>query len=222
MSVTTNGLARAAGVCAAVAGLIFIGVQINHPPMQVASVATTDWVVRSIAKAVMAALALAGVTGMYLRQVRQIGRLGLVGYLVFAAGYLLMLGTEVIAAAVLPTLAHTAPAFVNDVVVAAAGGKPVGDIGGVQVLLNLSGIAYLLGGLVFGVALFRARVLARWAAVLLAVGTLATLALAVLPESFNRPLAVPTGVALIGLGVSLWRSLRSSAGDTAPEPVPVA
>ena len=29
--------------------------------------------------------------------------------------------------------------------------------------------------------------------------------LAVLPESFNRPMAVPVGIALIGLGVSLWR-----------------
>ena len=29
-----------------------------------------------------------------------------------------------------------------------------------------------------------------------------------LPESFSRPFAVPTGVALIGLGVSLWRQER--------------
>ena len=69
------------------------------------------------------------------------------------------------------------------------------------------------GGLLFGIALFRARVLARWAAVLLSVGTVATLALAFLPESFNRPLAVPTGVALIGLGISLWRNPRSTTTD---------
>jgi hypothetical protein len=36
----------------------------------------------------------------------------------------------------------------------------------------------------------------------------ATAALAVLPEAFNRPLAVPEGIALIGLGVSLWRNSR--------------
>jgi hypothetical protein len=30
----------------------------------------------------------------------------------------------------------------------------------------------------------------------------------VLPESFNRPFAVPTAVALLGLGVSLWRDAR--------------
>ena len=30
--------------------------------------------------------------------------------------------------------------------------------------------------------------------------------LAVLPESFDRPFAVPEGIALIALGVSLWRN----------------
>ena len=45
-------------------------------------------------------------------------------------------------------------------------------------------------------------------AALLAVGTTSALALSALPESFNRPFAVPAGVALIGLGVSLWRDQR--------------
>ena len=88
MTITATRLTRAAGICAAIAGLIFIAVQIKHPPMDVASVTTTQWVLRSTAKAVMAALALAGITGMYLRQVRQTRVLGLVGYLLFAAGYL--------------------------------------------------------------------------------------------------------------------------------------
>ena len=45
----------------------------------------------------MATLALAGITGMYLRQVTKIGLLGLFGYVVFAAGYLSMLGAEYVA-----------------------------------------------------------------------------------------------------------------------------
>jgi len=74
----------------------------------------------------------------------------------------------------------------------------------------------MVGGLLFGIAFFRARVLARWAAALLAVGIAATIALAVLPESFNRPFAVPTGVALNGLGISLWRDQRITAPQAAP------
>ena len=169
MTVTTTGLTQAAGICAAAAGAIFIAVQINHPPTDSFLTDTNEWVVRCTAKAVMCALALAGITGIYLRQVRQMRVLGLVGFVLFAVGYLLLLATEVMAAAVLPALTDKAPAFVNDVVVAAAGGTPTGDIGHLQILFNLTGACYILGGLIFGIALFRARVLARWAAVLLAV-----------------------------------------------------
>jgi hypothetical protein len=84
-------------------------------------------------------------------------------------------------------------------------------------LFIVMGIGYSLGGLLFGIALFRARVLARWASLLLAYGTTSALALSVLPESFSRPFAVPTGVALIGLGVSLWRKERPQA-DTIDAP----
>jgi len=212
MNITSSSLTKAAGAAAAVAGSIFIAVQINHPSTESFTTETTEWVVRSCAKIVMSALALAGITGMYLRQRRQAGVLGLIGYLLFAAGYLAIFSVEVIAATILPALVDTNPGFVNDVV-AAAGGSPDGDIGGVQALFNANGIGYILGGLLFGIAMFRARVLARWAAALLAVGTVGTAALAVLPESFNRPFAVPVGVALIGLGLSLWRNHRD---DTTP------
>lgn len=218
MTVTTTSLTKAAGIAAAAAGAIFIAVQINHPGMDSFLTDTTEWVVRCIAKAFMCALALAGITGMYLRQVRQMRVLGLVGFLMFAVGYLLMLCTVVMAAAFLPALTHTAPQFVNDVVAANEGGTTVGSIGHLQVLFNITGACYMLGGLVFGIALFRARVLARWAAVLLAVSTVGTAALAVLPESFNRPLAVPEGVAMVGLGISLWRDQRKSSGTADVRP----
>jgi len=211
MDVTTSGLTKAAGAAAATAGAIFIAVQINHPGSDEFTTETTQWVARSCAKAVMAALALAGLTGIYLRQRRQSGLLGLVGYLVFAAGYLCIFSVEMIAATVLPGLIHSNPAFVDDVVAAANGGTT--DLGHLQALFNLAGIGFLLGGLLFGIATYRAGVLARWAAALLALATAGTVALAVLPESFNRPFAVPTGIALIGLGVSLW---RNSSDDVAP------
>ena len=214
MQITSSGLTKAAGAAAVGAGSIFVLVQVGHPPSDSFTTETAAWVARSSAKAVMAALALVGIAGMYLRQHRDAGLLGLVGYLVFSMGYLMLFATEVVAAAVLPTLTTTEPGFVNDVVAAAVGGEPSGDIGGMQVVLNLGGAGYILGGLIFGIALFRTGVLARWAAALLAVSTLGTAALAVLPESFNRPLAVPEGIALIGLGVSLWRNSHAGSAVT--------
>ena len=70
------------------------------------------------------------------------------------------------------------PGYVNDVIAVATGGTATGDIGLLQTAIKVEGFAYLVGGLLFGIALYRARVLARWAAALLAVGGIATAALA--------------------------------------------
>jgi len=100
----------------------------------------------------------------------------------------------------------------------ATSGTAAGDIGQMQTLIVASGIGYLAGGFVFGTALFRANVLARWAAALLAVGTFATLAIPLLPQVNERLFAVPTGVALIGLGSSLWRDQRTPAARPVASP----
>lgn len=222
MSITTSRLTAAAGVCAAAAGVLFIGVQIGHPHLDSTSIQTTEMAVRSTMKAIMAVLALVGITGMYLSQVPRNGRLGLLGFLVLALGYLCIVGTAYVSAFVLPTLAGTNPAYVDDLIAAATGNSPVGDIGLFAVVAKVQDFAYLLGGLVFGIALFRARVLARWASLLLAVGGVVTVALSLMPDAFYRLLAFPNGIAMIGLGVSLWFGQRStSAVVTTPAPVEV-
>ena len=214
MDITTNRLTAAAGLCAAAAGAIFIGVQINHPPADVAHIATTEMAVRETAKTIMAVLSLAGFAGMFLYNRRRFGVLGLAGYLLLSVGYLALFAVQVIVAAVLPTVAKTDPGYVQDFIDAAMGNSPAGDIGGMQIVFNVSGAGYIVGGLLFGIALFRAGILARWASLLLAVATVSTAALAVLPDSFSRPMAVPMGIALIGLGVSLWRTQTRTATTT--------
>ena len=97
MTLTTTHLARAAGLGAVIAGALFVGVQINHPPLDLALVASPEWTVRQSLKIVLAVLSLAGITAMYLTQVKRNGVLGLVGYLLFGAGYLAMLTIEVAA-----------------------------------------------------------------------------------------------------------------------------
>lgn len=221
MTITPTTLIRSAAVAAVAAGVIFIGVQINHPPSDVTSVTTTEWAVRNSFKVLMAALALVGITGMYLRQVKQIGLLGLLGYVVFGAGYLTLVGVTSVSAFVLPSIAETDPGYVNDVLAAATNGTATGDIGLMQAVLGVSGITFLGGGLVFGIALYRARVLARWAAALLAVASVLTVTLAVLPDSFYRFLAFPNSVAMIGLGYSLWLTTRTE-NTTLPRDVAAA
>lgn len=213
MTITTRGLTAASGLAAVAAGAIFIGVQIGHPHLDAVSIQTTEMAVRSTAKLVMAVLALVGIAGLYLSQVRRNGRLGLVGFVVLATGYLCIVGTAFTSAFVLPTIAPSNPAYVDDMIAAATGGTPVGDIGAYAVVAKVQDVGYLLGGLVFGVALFRARVLWRWASLLLAVGGVATVVLSLLPDAFYRLLAFPNGIAMIGLGVSLWLGQRTAGAD---------
>jgi hypothetical protein len=222
---TTDKLTRAAGICAVVAGAIFIGVQIGHPHMDTTSITTTEVVVRNSLKILMAALALAGITGMYLSQVRRNGSLGLIGYVVLGTGYLLIMSTTFATAYVLPSIAETDPSYVKDVIAAATGDSPTGDIGALGTAIQIQGFAYLAGGLLFGIALYRAGVLARWAAVLLAVGGVASVVLSMMPDAFYRLLAFPNGIAMIGLGYSLWREKHIVIPEPAPsvrasEPTP--
>lgn len=220
MTVTTTALTRAAGLCAVAAGTLFIAVQIKHPNLDAGFVTSTEYTVREGMKIAMAVLSLVGITGMYLRQVRQMGVLGLIGYLLFGAGYLTLMTVEMIGTFVLPHLATSSPGYVDDVLVAAVGGHPAGDIGGLTTLLAASGATFILGGLVFGIALFRAGVLARWAAALLAVGSVATLAIPLLPQVNYRLFSIPTSIAMIGLGWSLWRDQRPDSNGITVDSVP--
>jgi hypothetical protein len=218
MEITTTKLTRAAGLAAVAAGTLFIAVQVEHPEITLDFVQTMQFTVRQGMKIAMAGLALAGIAGMYLRQVRRIGLLGLVGYLLFSLGYLAMLCLETIALVVVPAIVGTSPEYVDGVVAVATNSTSTADLGLFRSLNLLVAAGYLLGGLAFGTALFRARVLARWAAALLAVAAVLTMAIPLLPMVNQRLFAVVNGIAMIGLGWSLWREQRPAATEPATTP----
>jgi hypothetical protein len=217
MTLTTTTLTRAAGLAAAGGGLLFIAVQIKHPLLDASFTTTTEYAVRETAKIFMAILSLIGITGIYLRQVRQAGVLGLIGYFLLGIGYLTLMTVQVIAVFILPDLAVSQPGYVNDVLAVATSGTPTGDVPGMQAL-SMVAITYIAGGVIFGIALFRADILARWAATLMSLGAVATVATFQLPELTQRLFAIPAGVALIGLGFSLWREQRTVTVPPLPSP----
>jgi hypothetical protein len=91
---TTHRFTAIAGLSAAAAGAIFIGVQINHPPADVAHLVTTEFTIRMTAKVLFCALALVGFAGMFIRHRHQFGRLGRAGYALVSVGFLAMLVQE--------------------------------------------------------------------------------------------------------------------------------
>jgi len=206
VTVTKSGLTRAAAGAAIAGGTIFIAVQIGHPQLTTTSITSANVEVREYLKVVFAVLAVAGITGMYLNQVRRNGTVGLIGYLLLAAGYLSIMCTTFVGAFVAPTIVDTNPGYVKDVIALATGrGSVTGDLGALDAFWKFQAFCYLAGGLIFGIALFRAGVLARWACLFLAVSGAMSAVLSKMPDAFYRLLAVPNGIALIGLGVSLWQ-----------------
>jgi len=217
MTITASALTRAAGIAAAAAGAIFIGVQIGHPQVNTTSITSTNVYVRDQLKILMTVLALVGITGMYLSQIRRNGVVGLVGYVVFAVAYLLLLCDVYVSSYVLPRIAGSSHGYVHDLIVlGTARGSVTGDVGAMQTVTQLRGFTYLAGGLIFGIALYRAHVLARWACALLAVGGVISAALTLMPDAFYRLLAFPNGIAMIALGYSLWRTTGSSTAAQSP------
>ena len=216
MTITTTKLTRAAGLSAVAGGLLFIAVQIKHPHLDATFATTTEYAVRETMKILMAVLSLIGVTGIYLRQVKQTGVVGLLGYLLFGAGYLAIMSVQIVGVFVLPSFAATQPGYVNDVFAVATGGTPGGDIGALAAFIRIGGFTFLTGGVVFGIALFRANILPRWASLLLVAGTVITFAIPLLPQINQRLFAIPTSIAVLSLGYSLWREQRTA------RPVPSA
>lgn len=210
MTITTK-LSSITGLAAVAAGLIFILIQFIHPAENVTTVTTAAWVAVSLLTATMAILAIVGISGLYFRNVQRMGVLGLLGYLLFATCFLVITAWSFVEVVVLPPLAEQAPQFVNDFLAVPGGGDIVGDVGAAQVASGVTAVGYLLGGLLFGIALFRARVVARWAALLLAAGSVVTILVPILPHAFERLLALPMGFALAALGLSLWSRQRTAS-----------
>jgi hypothetical protein len=211
MTITTSALLRAAGVSAALSGLLFIVIQPIHPDENAATVTTTAWVVVALMTIAMAVLGLVGLSGIYLRQVRESGLPGLIGYLMFASFYLVTTAWTFVEVFVLPRIAEEAPQFVDDYLGVPAGVSAQGDVGSLPLLFTVVSALYLVGGLVLGIAIYRAGILHRGAAALLAVGSVSAVAAAVLPHAVGRHAAVPVGIAMVWLGWSLGSEQRTSA-----------
>ena len=217
MSATNAKLYRVAGLCAAAAGLLFIIIQPIHPPDEVAHVGTATWQVVHALSLAMSVLGLVGITGLYLRQARETSAWGLVGYVLFAAFYVIAIGFQFTEEFILPAVAQESPALVESVlgIVSGAGG-PI-ELPALQAVWLIVSAAYLLGAVLLGVAFYRAAIFPRRAAALLAIGAVASLLVAVLPHAFERYAAVPTGLALMWLGAALWSERRGTAPSAAGE-----
>lgn len=204
-------LSRWAGVAAMASGILFIGIQAIHPSDVLSSVSTDRWAIVHILGIAMCLFGLLGVAGIYTLQVNAAGWTGLAGYLLMTLFYTLSLGFQFVEAFVSPALATKSPGFVEGILGLASGDGSEMDLGALPTVYTVTGGMYLLGGLLFGIATFRAGVFPRRAASLLAVATILPVAGAAVPHPYDRAFAVPMGLALAWLGYALWAERREAA-----------
>ena len=203
MKVTVSNLIRWSGLAAMAAGIIFAGIQPIHPPDELSSVTTTAWAIITPLKTVMALFFLLGTTGLYARQVEKAGWLGLVGFLMFSLSWAFNFAYIFAEAFILPELVTSAPQFVDGLLGISFGRPSEVSLGVLPALYSLLSILFLLGGLLLGIATFRAGILPPWAALMFAASCALTPAAALLPHHIQRLAGVPIGLTFAWLGFAL-------------------
>ncbi|GLQ57290.1 hypothetical protein [Devosia nitrariae] len=215
MKPTARQLLRWSGLAAVVAGVIFAGIQPIHPPDFLASVTTQAWAVIMPLKTLMCLLFLIGIAGLYFRQLGNVGWVGFLGFVCLTLSWWLQTGFVFAEALIVPVLATAAPQFIDSFLGIVNGVPGEMDIGALPAVYGVVGILYMLGGLLLGIATFRAGVLPRAPAALLAAASLLTPLAALLPHEIQRYAAIPVGLALAWLGLALW--LERDAQSATPE-----
>ena len=215
MKITAASLIRWAGLAAMASGILYIAIQAIHPLDVLSSVTTAQWATVHYLSIAMDILALLGIAGIYARQAEKSGWLGLAGYLLFSLFWVLDVAFHFIEAFVEPVLATEAPKFVAGLLGMVNGVPSEVSLGAIPGVYALDGIAgYVLGGLLFGIATFRAGILPRWAGGLLALGAMLPLLLSSLVQHpYDRLFAVPVGFAIAWLGYALFTERRGPASD---------
>jgi hypothetical protein len=219
MKIIDSKLIRWAGVSAMVAGICYVVVGLFHPPNILSSVTTTQWAIVHVLASAMCFFGILGMAGLYARQAEKSDWLGLAGFVLFSLWFAFILGFSFVEILILPLLATAAPTFVEGFLgIFTEGSASQVSLGALPAVWALTGPLYILGGLLFGIATFRAGILPRWAGGLLAVGaTLGPVVAALLPLEHQPKVAVPVGIALAWLGYALWSERREPASELFPD-----
>jgi len=172
------------------------------------------WTIVHVLSFAEAVLVMIGLAGIYLRQVREFRVLGLIAYAMFGFFFILQAALNFAEAFIAPLIAVDAPQLAVDIVGLFGRYPAVNDLGPLAALPQVGAVLYVGGALLFGVSIIRARVLSRGAGILLIVAAVITpVAGALLPHALERMAAIPMGLGIIWLGLSLWMDQRKTAAN---------
>ena len=215
--VSTAALMRLAGFAAMLAGLGIVVMGLFHPANETAYVTTPAWIIVHIFATSLGFFGVLGLAGLYARQVEKAGWLGLIGFLLFSVWMTLVGFFSFIEAAILPHLASEFPPFVTGFLGMLNGIPSEVNLGVMPTMWNISTPMFILGSLLFAIATFRAGILPRWAAGLLALGSLMVPVGALVPTELQaKIIMIPMGLGMIWMGYALLTERREKSKEALP------
>ena len=217
MNLSKPDLIRLAGLSAVIGGCCYILVGAFHPANVASSVTGTRWAVVHVLACATSFFGVLGLAGLHARQAARTGWLGLIGMVLLSLWLVVIMGFSFVEAFILPRPGTVTPEFVDGWMGMFNGDPSKVDLGALPTLWTLTAPLYIGGGVLFGLATYRARVLPRAAAILLVLGTAAAPIAALLPLASQPKIAIPTGLAIAWLGYALLteRATRSVVPETA-------
>ena len=202
---SSAGLLRWCGMALVLGGMLIAVAIMLHPSSETAITiiaSEVGLVAAHFVYTLSGLLVLLGLPGLYVSQRAGMGRLGLIGFLTAFAGTYLIAVTGNFGFFA-PVLAREAPAVLDAIL----------QYWPVAVINGLAAITFLIGYVLFGIAMTKTATLPRFAGVLVAVGAPAYLVgagLSVLVSTAAWPVAVlgsvSLGAGLAWAGYRLWRT----------------
>src|SRR5215472_11604541 len=179
------------------------------PEAQSVTVTSNTWLVLNVLILMAYLLCQVGLIGLYARQAEKAGILGLVAFLLTFFCIAPRFAWYWIETFIFPILAQAAPRLLDNQEPVPPALNVFGAVDQISVLLLIVGV------LLFGVASLRARVLPRWAAVLVLVGAVLDLVMTFVGVDFPFA-AVVAGAGLAWMGYAVWASKQMPSASLAP------
>lgn len=196
---------RCAGLSAVLARVGFIIVGLFHPVNILSSVVTDTWVNVHIVAVLMSVFGAIGITGLYVRQLERSGWLALLGFLMLNIWFVLVMCFSFVESFILPALATALPVFVEGVLGMFSSIPSAIDLGILPTLWMISGPLYILGQVLFGIAVYRAGIFPKYAGALLALSGILTPVGGLVPPEHQPLVMLPIGLAFCWLGYALYK-----------------
>lgn len=172
-----------------------------HPALDQAGMTSAAWAPAHWLWLIGLLAGMAGITGLYLRQREEVGMLGFVGAATAWTGMALMSGAIYFEAVVQPGLIQAEPQLVASFV-------EYRGMGAYLPVFLASAVAFGLGFLALGIAMFRAGRFPKWAIVLMTIGAVIGGPQGLLPPVVAYGAMLALGLGIAGLGYALWTSVE--------------